>query len=126
MIKSLLAERMSPLSIKTNLNGDESIALGCIYFASGSKFARNKLENVYDLPFDTTYASFYRPSIESSEYLQMKDEDYITANNGRVPSVPIFAGNYGYEKERSFTFPVRSNFRVEIGRKNQYSQKTCE
>lgn len=50
--------------------------------------------------------------------------DYITSNNGWVPSVPIFSGDYGYEKERSFSFPVRSNFRVQIGTKNLYNQKS--
>lgn len=123
MVKEALAKHIHPVPIKANLNGDESAALGCVFYTTGSKFARNKLEKVYDLPYFTTYTSFYRPSIEAIEYMQMKDEDYITANNGRVPSVPIFVGN-GYEKERSFTFPVRSNFRVEVGYKNLHSQKT--
>lgn len=124
LIKSSLAERVYPLPIKTNLNGDESVALGCVYYASGTKFARNKLESVYDLPSHASYASFYHPSIDPGEYMQMKDKDYITANNGRVQSIPIDSGKNGYQKERSFTFPVRKNFRVEIGIKNPHNQKT--
>ena len=57
------------------------------------------------------------------EYQLMKDEDYITANNGRVDRVPLFSGKTGYEKEQSITFPVRSNFNVEIGYYNQYNNK---
>lgn len=115
---------MNPTPIKANLNGDESAALGCVYYSSGSKYARNKLEHVYDLPYYTTYAMFYRPSIEAAEYIQMREDDYITSNNGMVDNVPIFAGEYGYEKERSFSFPVRNNFRVAIGYQNQHNQKT--
>ena len=59
------------------MNGDESAALGCVYYITGSKFAKNKLEAVYDIPYATTYTSFYRPSIEASEYMQMKDEGMI-------------------------------------------------
>ena len=44
----------------TNLNGDESAALGCIYYGAGSKFARNKLEQVWDIPPYPIYATVYR------------------------------------------------------------------
>ena len=46
--------------VLTNLNGDESAALGCIYYGAGSKFARNKLEQVWDIPTYPIYATVYR------------------------------------------------------------------
>ena len=45
-------------------------------------------------------------------------------NGGRIPSFPLFVGKYEYEKERSFSFPVRSDFRVMIQyRRDAYDQQ---
>ena len=45
-------------------------------------------------------------------------------NGGRIPSFPLFVGRYEYEKERSFSFPVRSDFRVMIQyKRDAYDQQ---
>lgn len=60
LVRAQLQQAVGSLPVLTHLNGDDSVALGCIYFGSGSKFARNKLQNVWDVPSYPIYTTLYR------------------------------------------------------------------
>lgn len=57
----MLQEIVGSIPVLLNLNGDDSAALGCVYYASGPKFTRTKLEKVWDIPYYPIYTTFYRP-----------------------------------------------------------------
>lgn len=130
-IKNALQQMLGSFPVLANLNGDESAALGCIYYGSGSKFARNKLEQVWDIPTFPFYATLYRSEPlplqfgeeETGECSSLPSHaDYIAVNGGHTPSYALFAGKDGYEKERSLTLPVRADFRVLVHyRRDPYS-----
>lgn len=130
-IKSALQQMLGSFPVLANLNGDESAALGCIYYGSGSKFARNKLEQVWDIPTFPLYATLYRSEPLPLQFGEeetgecnhfVSQADYIAVNGGHTPSYALFAGKDGYEKERSLTLPVRADFRVLVHyRRDPYS-----
>jgi hypothetical protein len=111
LFRQILAQSVGVLPVNTNLNTDDSAALGCVYYASGAKFSKNRLDSVYDVPYHPLFVSFSRGS---DDFRSFDETDYITANNGHVPAIPIFAGKWQYERERSFSFPASSDFSVSL------------
>ena len=93
LFRQILAQSVGVLPVNTNLNTDDSAALGCVYYASGAKFSKNRLDSVYDVPYHPLFVSFSRGS---DDFRSFDETDYITANNGHVPAIPIFAGKWQY------------------------------
>ena len=133
--------------IYTHFNTDDSVALGCVYYWN-TKYAKNRIENVYEIPTNIVMTTIYRPmsSLDSNntydetnengdddptrpregEDISMRDrwiqreleleeeEDYIVANQGQIPSFVLFSEQSGYQRQQTFSFPVKKDFRIAI------------
>ena len=115
-IKSALQQMLGSFSVLANLNGDESAALGCIYYGSGSKFARNKLEQVWDIPTFPLYATLYRSEPlplqfgeeETSDDYAYRSYAFLNCEKLELRVLPglerVFFGHYAFYYCRSVVF----------------------
>lgn len=111
LFQTILQQAVGKLSVNTNLNTDDSAALGCVYYGSGSKYSEIVLKKCMN----------YHLILYSQRFIVC--EKMFTTSMKRItlllimvefPVFPVFAGRYGYERERTFTFPASSDFRVAL------------